>query len=117
MHYTLDSKLETPRFGISVTTDRRAHERVECSLLVRCRDSTGLLWRGRAIDLSPVGVCVVFWSTMAPPEVAHIFFRDHQRLDILVPARVVHHRRQGNFWLVGCEFARSLTGEEFAGLI
>jgi hypothetical protein len=117
MLHTLDSKLRTPRLRVSVKTDRRAHERTECSLVVCCQDPAGLRWRGRAIDLSPVGVCVVFWSTAAPPDIARLIFRYHQRNEILVPARVVHQRRQGNFWLVGCEFVRQLTGEEFAGLI
>ena len=103
---------ETP-----VITDRRAHPRGDCSLVVKCWSRTGLRWRGLAIDISPVGVCVVFWSKMGPPEVATICFLDDQRKEIRLPARQVHFRRQGNFWLVGCAFERKMTHDEFAALI
>ena len=100
-----------------VTTNRRAHPRRDCNLVVHCRSRAGLRWRGLATDLSPVGVCVVFWSKMGPPDVATICFVDDQRKEILLPARQIHFRRQGNFWLVGCAFERKMTHDEFAALI
>jgi hypothetical protein len=112
----LDTRTRT-EIRLRNEVERRAHPRLDCSLLARCRAKDGLQWRGRAIDLSPSGVCVIFWSRIAPPHVAMLFFRDRGGSDIIVPAYVVHTRRQGNFWLVGCAFERPLTDEEFARLI
>jgi hypothetical protein len=106
---------ELPTLSVHDLADkeRRAYSRFRVSLAVRCRAEAGVFFRGRAVNLSPIGAGVVFLSDRGPPKITEIHFRGKARESVRVAAHTVRVWRDGRIWLIGCAFDRRLSLSEF----
>jgi len=90
----------------------RSSTRLRYGLAICCRANDGRSWSARALNLSPEGCRVVYWSEAPWPAFVELQLRSPNGQDVLVGAQVKSVQQCGKLWLLDCHFIRHLTVTE-----
>lgn len=108
---------------LTQTEDRRVRVRHTRQLKTYCQRGEGELdqvwWVGYVRDISTAGIGLVIPQRFEPDTTLTVEVESrHSDESRAVQVRVVHAAPQpGGGWLLGCAFARELTGPELAALL
>ncbi len=91
---------------------RRSSTRLRYGLAIGCRAGDGRSWSARALNLSPEGCRVVYWSEEPWPPLVELQLRSPDGKEVVVRAQVKSVQQCGKLWLLDCHFIRHLTVAE-----
>jgi hypothetical protein len=95
---------------------RRSSTRLRYGLAIGCRANDGRSWSARALNLSPEGCRVVYWSDDPWPSLVELSLRSSDGKDVFVQAQVKSVQQCGKLWLLDCHFVRHLTVPELEAI-
>jgi hypothetical protein len=95
---------------------RRSSTRLRYGLAIGCRATDGRSWSARALNLSPEGCRVVYWSDDPWPPLVELQLRSPDGNEVHVRAQVKTFQQCGKLWLLDCHFVRHLTAPELEAI-